>query len=1048
MAESGAKGQGLRLVEVSPTVFFAREGAGVGQGVDLSLANDGPAAVDAELLFAAEGRVAALPLGALPPGESARRVYVPDLRQPTTAEWVLRAGGAIQDRRAMDWTPARHWEVHIVQRSHHDLGYTDLPSQVLRDHDAFLDDALRFCDQTADWPDESQFRYVVEQGWSALHYVANRPPDSVARFSRLAREGRIEVTALFANETSELCSHEEQIRLLYPSLRLKRRLGIPLRTAQLNDIPGASWGLVSVLAGAGIRYLAPMLPDYFAWGARKVYPFWDEQAVLPRDMSGAFWWEGPDRSRVLLWYGQGPGGLWSYDTAVRDLSRRLGELDARGYPYDLLRCHISGGGRDNAPAVDRFSLIAREWNSRWAYPRLIVSTDTRFFASFEARYGAGLPVLRGDLPNTDYTVGALSTARETGVNRRTHETLTAAEKWAACAAAASDYPYPADTLAEAYDAELLFDEHTWGMAHPIGPAQEGCWAQKSELAYRAAALAHDVLVKATNRLADQVRLPEEGYHLVVFNPLARERTDLVRALALQPAPAGRPMYWRTPQPPDGSASAWVNGTAIGRNVISLPAELLERPFALIDVATGESVPYQVLRLADPLAPQPDAAARYALGHLSPASVAVLNYSSGHLLELAFVARDVPALGYKTYRLAPVAEWPRFESSLRASGHALESRFYRVELDPATGAVTSLYDKVLGREWADAAAEHGFHQVLMRSPVTGEVAAAGDSEIAVGEAGPVLASLVIRGAAPGCPQRAQEITLYDGLKRVDFATRLLKDATPYQELYLAFPFALEGARFRYRAANSVIEPIRDQLPGSNTDAYAAQQWVQAADARGSVTWSSLEAPVVVLGQLWPGYVSQAHHGITPPGYEHPFLRDPAGFGRGHLYSYLTCNNFRTNFSPSQVADLLFRYTLTTDEAGASPAGVGDDLAAPLVPVTLTGPQPGPLEPQASFCRVDAPNVHLLTLKAAEDGDGLILRLAEVEGRETEVTVHLPGWPIGQAVRCNLVEEDEGTLWHDDHAVRVKVGAHGLATVRCRAARCRAARFPPVALWAGY
>jgi hypothetical protein len=29
--------------------------------------------------------------------------------------------------------PSRRWEVHLVHGSHHDLGYTDLPSNVLRE---------------------------------------------------------------------------------------------------------------------------------------------------------------------------------------------------------------------------------------------------------------------------------------------------------------------------------------------------------------------------------------------------------------------------------------------------------------------------------------------------------------------------------------------------------------------------------------------------------------------------------------------------------------------------------------------------------------------------------------------------------------------------------------------------------------------------------------------------------------------------------------------------------------------------------------------------
>jgi hypothetical protein len=956
-------------------------------------------------------------------------------------------GGQVQDQQTVAWTPERHWQVYLVHGSHHDLGYTDLPSNVLREHDRFLDQVLDYCTETANWPEESKFRYVVEQGWSILHYVEHRPPDVVERLVHLMREGRIEVTALLGNETSELCGHEEQIRLVYPSFRLKRRFGIPIRTAELNDVPGVSWGLVSVLAGCGVRYFAPAIPDYFAWGM-KVHPFWDEEAVLPRDMSGAFWWEGPDGSRVLFWYGGnaiGGPSLWTYEQAERDLVRHLTDLMQRGYPFDLVRVKFHGGERDNSPPDVRLSLIAREWNNHWVYPKLIVATNTQFFEHFERDAGPHLRVLRGDLPNTDYTVGATSTAKETGVNRLAHDALTSAEKLAACAVLVSDYEYPADTLAEAYNCSLLYDEHTWGMAHPVGPAQDACWSQKSQFAYRAAALAHDVLSKSTNRIADQVRLDSEGYHLVVFNPLAQQRTDVVSLPAAPSSPCGRPMYWRYPTPGEDRPPMWVVGTAIRRDIVNLPPSLLADPFELVDLSTGQSVPYQVVTLGDPLAAQPFAAHRYALGHVDPASVSVLNYDQAHLKDLVFVAEDVPPLGYKTYRIEPCEgsepSQGSVESSLRVGEHTLENRFYKITLDPESGAITSLFDKELGREWVDRQAPHGFNQLVGRWPRTGETVVPSRSLISRGEAGPVRASLVVRGDGPGCPQRTQEIILYDSIRRIDFANRLLKDATPLLELYFAFPFAADKPQFRYEASNAVIEPIRDQLPGSNTDAYAAQHWVSVWDAGGGVTWSSLEAPVMEMGGLWPGYVSQAHHGVTPHGYGHEFLRDPAQWEKGHVYSYALVSNFRTNFQPVQVADALFRYSLTShrgDWCQGRARDFGWAVATPLVSVCIVGPQEGTLPESASFCGVDQSTVLLLAMKGAEDGDGLIIRLAETEGRGTSVTVTVPFLEITQAFKTNLVEENEAVLPHDRHNVRVSLPANGIVTVRCRGAR----RWPEV------
>jgi hypothetical protein len=377
-------------------------------------------------------------------------------------------------------------------------------------------------------------------------------------------------------------------------------------------------------------------------------------------------------------------------------------------------------------------------------------------------------------------------------------------------------------------------------------------------------------------------------------------------------------------------------------------------------------------------------------------------------------------------------------------HEIESRYYRVTVDPDTGAVTSLFDKVLERELVDPTAAYGLHQVLARHPRDGRVEPGASAAVCTGEAGAVLCSLVVRGSAPGCPQLTQEITLYDRLKRVDFATRVLRDSTPHLELYAAFPFAVAQPHFRCETTNATFEPVRDQLPGTNTAAYTVQNWVTVSDPAGfGIAWSSLEAPVVSLGQLWPSPISQAHHGIGQPGFDDPFLSDPAGFGPGHLYACLMTSNFRTNFQPTQASEALFRFTLTSAvpaELARRARQAGWGAALPLHPVCLPTGLPcagdaaakAPLALVGSFVAIDQPNVQLLALKAAEDGAGVIARLVETEGRETEASLTLPYIEIGQACLTDLVERDLGALAAGRHTVRVHVPSCGMVTVRCRGA----------------
>jgi alpha-mannosidase len=108
------------------------------------------------------------------------------------------------------------------------------------------------------------------------------------------------------------------------------------------------------------------------------------------------------------------------------------------------------------------------------------------------------------------------------------------------------------------------------------------------------------------------------------------------------------------------------------------------------------------------------------------------------------------------------------------------------------------------------------------------------------------------------------------------------------------------------------------------------------------------------------------------------------------------------------------------------------------VAIKGPQNGSLSQSVSFCQLDQPNVVLRTIKAAEDGDGIILRLAETAGQACTVSVKLPNFEILEAYRTNLVEQNETETPHEEHAFRLKMEAHAIATVRLSNAK----RWPAV------
>jgi hypothetical protein len=975
-------GAAAKLGSIKPTALFARDKESLLQLVEVTVENgDRPLQASLEVKIGSLTRY--VPLSIAKGGKSTVQVYVPEARQSTPAQWTIKASGTILDTRQIDLRPRKHWTIYFVPITHHDLGYTDTIENVLNLYARFYDDVVRFCDQTNDWPEEAKYRYTLEGTWSLQHFIATRPKAAVDKLGGYVKQGRIEVGALFGNEIDSLCGHEELVRLMYPSFRFKRQYGGEISVGSITDLPGLSWGLPSVLAGSGVKYFFAGLPTYFEWGRNDIHTFWDESAILRHGRPDAFRWQGPDGQTVLVYY-QGTYGFFkrvigpdTYEEVLDNLPGMLEEMEAKGTPFDMMR--YIHNGVDNHPPDMRISQVVRQWNEKWAYPKLVVATNTMFFKALEAQC-QDVRTFRGELPHTDYVVGAISTAKETTINRLTHDKLLSAEKAATIASVTGDGSYPGEKISQAYDSMLLYDEHTWGKDYPAGEIQDWAWNEKSHYAYKAAGLAQSILADSLGKIAGSIRLEPKQRHIVVFNPLAFDRTDVVR-------------------------------------LTRFPTD---KPFDLVDDQTGQKVPYQIVELDGPLAAMPYAPQRWARGA----------FEKHELFDLVFVAENVPSLGYKTYRLAPRDDAPSFESGIRAAQDGFENRFYKVALDPRTGAIASIYDKELARELVDQQAPDKLNQFVAKWVQTAKQEGPAPAEIRIGQKGPVCASLVARSSGPGCPQIVQEVILYTGIKRIDLFNRVLKDSTPLLEIYFAFPFQVEGPKFRFEGSNSVIEPLRDQFPGSNSNYYAVQHWANVSNQNVGITLSPVESHLLEFGGLWPCYVSQAHHGVTPADFGRDFVK-PEQLTKGHVYAFVLDSNFRTNFQPVQQADILFRYSLTSSagpQANSTHRDFGWSIHNPLMAVLTNGGKQGTLESQASFCRLDKPNLLVVTIKRAEDGHGLIVRLIETDGNPTTATLTMPAVTVEKAWLTNPVEENQTALSCLEHSVTVPAKAFGITTVR--------------------
>ncbi|NUQ62614.1 MAG: hypothetical protein HUU20_09005 [Pirellulales bacterium] len=345
---------------------------------------------------------------------------------------------------------SRKWVLYLLPHSHVDIGYTHVQTEVARIHRQVIETALDLCRKTADYPPEARFKWNVEVLWAVDSYLRESPPEKQQQLVDAVRAGQFGLDAFYGNELTGLCRPEELLRMMQWGASIGRRCGVKVDSAMTSDVPGFTWGLVSAMAQAGVKYFS-MGPNLDHRVGRTVTA-WEDKP---------FYWVAPDgQHKVLCWTAHAGYAGWSLYGAGSKLAERLSEclarLEKKGYPYDLVQLRWSLG--DNQGLDASLPDVVKEWNATHEYPRLVIATTAEMFREFERRYADKIPVVRGDF--TPYWEdGAASSARETALNRMAGERLVQAETlWALL----NPKEYPARRFMEAWRNVLLYDEHTWG----------------------------------------------------------------------------------------------------------------------------------------------------------------------------------------------------------------------------------------------------------------------------------------------------------------------------------------------------------------------------------------------------------------------------------------------------------------------------------------------------------------------------------------------------------------------------------------------------------
>ncbi|HTL58316.1 MAG TPA: glycosyl hydrolase-related protein [Candidatus Limnocylindrales bacterium] len=696
----------------------------------------------------------------------------------------LKAAGQICAQQTLSQKPVRKLEIFLLPHSHVDIGYTALQADVEKKQNSNLETGIRLAQASGDYPAGARFKWNVEVLWPVENYLRDVTPEKRDEFISAVRSGQIGLDAFYGNMLTGLCRPEELLNLMSYAKRLEQVCDVPIESAMISDVPGYTWSTVSAMAQAGVKYFS-FAPNYF-----------DRMGATMKEWQNRpFWWEGPDgRNRVLCWCpsrGYALGHLIGDGEALaRFIPTYLMELETKSYPYDItyLRWNVHG---DNGSPDEKLADVVRDWNSRYLYPHLIISTTAEAFRAFERRYGNELPTFSGDY--TPYWEdGAASSALETAINRASGERLVQAETlWAMLRPG----PFPEEAFQAAWRDLLLYSEHTWGahnsISQPDLPFVRDQWKVKQGFASAGDKKSRRLLREAGAYPTSSCNSPQNSGESV---------DQAIPSSSLHAAESGALDVLNT--------SSWSR-----TDLVTVPAELSTQ---------GDRV-------------------------LTESGVVVLSQrlSSG---ELAFVAKDVPGFGSKRFWIQHGTS--TLQGVAQAEPPRLISKDFFVRVNEKSGAISHLFSRLLGRELV---ATHSGTALNDFFYLPGSDLAAlqtnATPRITVKEKGPLVASLLIESGAPGCKVLQREIRVVDGVDRVEMINTIDKLPVRAKEgLHFGYAFDVPQGVIRMDVGWAAIRPELDQIPAACKNWFSVQRWVDISNDRFGITWSPVDAPLVEVGGI--------------------------------------------------------------------------------------------------------------------------------------------------------------------------------------------------------
>ncbi len=360
-------------------------------------------------------------------------------------------------QQALEISPIRNLEFHIIHHSHNDIGYSHLQTDVAKIQTENIRSALRWIAKGG--VGAVQPIWHIESLWAVENFLKEASAAEEAQFVAAVKSGNLVLSANYANCLTGLMRPDEFLWLTEYARLLEQRYGFYISNAMVTDIPGQTYAAFEAYAKQQIPYLS-LGPNYVANHA----DHGDRVGgVIHETGDQPFMWQSKtDSTTQLFVWTAGKGYSYFHNIAAgqqffeweKRLSVYTHELAA--YPYDVVQLRYTKNA-DNGPVDTTLCEFVAAWNLKYSSPQLVLSNVDTLFADFLKQYKEVLPVQTGEI-SPYWEDGAYSTAAEEIQARRLVKEVIDLEGQLN----EIEINEQQAALREIHRNLILFHEHTWG----------------------------------------------------------------------------------------------------------------------------------------------------------------------------------------------------------------------------------------------------------------------------------------------------------------------------------------------------------------------------------------------------------------------------------------------------------------------------------------------------------------------------------------------------------------------------------------------------------